>query len=262
MAKPSKFNFTKECTAMLVRLGAQPHDNEFGGGYDLVLKTVAGPLQCHAHDDWLACKFRDVQSAVKRIHQGDLNQFSGKWNWMYNKPTRLDLVDLSERLAGVADLSDNRLCRAYAKSLEQLTDQDHAPDVCLTYVYQDADNYKVARDVFFRGAFRDPKNLNSLVLSLDMSTGDASLIPGELGLDDLQDSFPGTQNQWDPYRDHPFHEVTSIIAVPFEEERVCDERRFKEFVREVFAHVITAGWDESYRPDFYPAMKQRFNQSQ
>jgi len=86
-----KFDFQKSCHAMLVELGAvhlQPSQNESDR---MTLQTLAGPMQCKSFDDWLHCQFDDEKAAAKIVRSGSFNQFSGKWNWHFTKPTATDL---------------------------------------------------------------------------------------------------------------------------------------------------------------------------
>lgn len=80
-----KFNFEKATADLLTELGGTPvdwHRPQFE------LQTIAGRLVCTPFENWVACKFDDEKLAVKKIAEGSLNPFSGKWNWHYaDKPT-------------------------------------------------------------------------------------------------------------------------------------------------------------------------------
>ncbi len=50
------------------------------------IETIIGRLDVTPIDDFIACRFDDVEKAKKHfgittIQQGRLNPFSGKWNW-------------------------------------------------------------------------------------------------------------------------------------------------------------------------------------
>lgn len=247
-------NFKAKCNAMLKLLGATP-----GGLYEVTLPTVAGALYCVAHDDWLACKFDNVKLAKRLIEHGDLNIFSGKWNWTYPEPGPETALDLYWNLAQVVDMSEDDLGQGYLQALAALP-QDVKLNTRLTYMYQDADNFKTSRSVVFSDGVRSLSSLSALLLALDRSEGEPSFIPGAVDLDDLQDSFNGCESRWDPERDHPWHEITSLVPVVADEVKETDERSIIEFSDQLTRLVILSGWDENYKPAFYPEMKRRHDQ--
>lgn len=68
----------------LEALGARP--NFAAGGYDCTLQTEAGPLSVSVYDDWVACRFEDVDRAKALLPHGyhdRLNRHTGKWNHLY-----------------------------------------------------------------------------------------------------------------------------------------------------------------------------------
>lgn len=88
-----KFNFAKSCAVMLVELGATPcewHTPKFA------LDTIAGRMTVTPYGDWAACRFDDEKLAVKTIFFGNLNPFSGKWNWHFDKPGYQAIETLKE----------------------------------------------------------------------------------------------------------------------------------------------------------------------
>jgi hypothetical protein len=89
-----KFNFAKVCTDMLKDLGAVESDCSYG----MSIQTIAGRLQLHAYDTWLATRFDDEKAAVRLIGDGSLNPYSGKWNWHFTKPTQSDVDWLRSRI--------------------------------------------------------------------------------------------------------------------------------------------------------------------
>jgi hypothetical protein len=83
----ARFNFTNAVSDGLRHLGARQ-----GGPYGWQLDTVAGILNITPYDNWVACRFDEVQRANQTIGFGTLNRYSGKWNWHFDKPTRADAV--------------------------------------------------------------------------------------------------------------------------------------------------------------------------
>lgn len=64
------------------------------------LPTILGKLSISVYDDWLACRFEDIDRAVRHFGEGGrglLNPNSGKWNWGCGE--RALAVDLFERWA-------------------------------------------------------------------------------------------------------------------------------------------------------------------
>lgn len=252
MTRPSAFNFRKACFNMLEGLGAVHSTNGV-----LILDTIAGPLNCSVQDDWLACNFDEVGKAVKMITNGEVNRFSGKWNWMFTKPGMDELLRLRANLAQVINMKDNELSRAYLEELVKLEPRQPI-NTRLTYMYRDGDNYKTSRDVVFEGGFRDSKYLNTLLLAFDTSEDNPSIIPGQIGLGDLQDGFSGCESRWDPERDHPWHEVVGLTPIPVGQEGgTLDSRTIWEFSDELVRQVVDQGWNTAYLPPFYPEMAKR-----
>ena len=71
------FNFKSEVETMLRELGAVDGDR----WYILRLETAAGPLDLCPQDNWLACRFVDVDRARQVLGKNPrLNTFSGKLN--------------------------------------------------------------------------------------------------------------------------------------------------------------------------------------
>ena len=48
---------------------------------DYNILTTAGVLKITVYDDWLACRFDNVALAKEQVRAGNLNKWSGKWNW-------------------------------------------------------------------------------------------------------------------------------------------------------------------------------------
>lgn len=90
-----KFDFPTACREMLIELGAVEADDY------LHLPTIAGNLRLAPYDTWLATRFDDVNAAKSHIGFGQLNPFSGKWNWHFVKPTTGDVQFLKEQIKRV-----------------------------------------------------------------------------------------------------------------------------------------------------------------
>ena len=256
--KKSSFDFEAACTRMLMMAGAKENGTSFA---KLGLETIAGPMDCSPYEDWLACRFVDVEKAKQVIGASSLNPFSGKWNWHYTKPTPTDLIGLQSVIAHVAMPSGDvkEIVDSYEAGCKEL----RAPsDILVCYQYRDADNYKVARGVCFRGGPFGSGTLQSMLFAMDRPFGPPMFIPGLVGLDDLQDSFEGGESQWDPERDSPWHEFLSIESIPVGRGQNYADGDFTEFVERVQMQGLISGWDESYRPSFYPVMAARYEQAQ
>jgi hypothetical protein len=71
--KPATFKVDTE--AYLTSIGARPWPN---GLYAYVLDTIIGALWITPYDDWIACRWKDVEKARAVV---DCNPCSGKWNF-------------------------------------------------------------------------------------------------------------------------------------------------------------------------------------
>lgn len=89
-----RFDFPQACAAMLQSLGAQPAEYS----YPWQLQSVAGVLRLHPYDNWLACRFEDVAAAKALVGHGQLNPYSGKWNWHFDQPNAEDVAFLRTQL--------------------------------------------------------------------------------------------------------------------------------------------------------------------
>jgi len=260
VSKPTRksvdFEFQSACQRMLVRLGATQ-----GGRYDMVLPTVAGPMYCTVYDDWLACMFDDVARAKQVVTSGRLNPFSGKWNWHYTKPGPAELVSLYRQLCTVAVVADGaaELQQQYEDSVA-LASIRPSLSTRLTYMYRDADSYMVSRSVVFTGGSRWATCFRPLLIALGDVDGRVRFVPGQVGLEDLQDGFDGCETRWDPERDHAHHEVTGLEAVidPVAAEADPAGRSIDEFIEDVCQLAAVRGWDPDYRPPFHAQMRERY----
>lgn len=99
----------------------------------------------------------------------------------------------------------------------------------LSYMYRDADNYKVYRDVVFSGELRTNMILDELNKQLEM------FVPSQIDLDDLQEELQIYDSQ-DHETDHCWHEITDITST---DEEPTDERTIHEFALQVFKTSFT-----------------------
>ncbi len=85
--KKLRFDFPAAVITALPGLGARE-----GGRYGWQLDTIAGLLDIRPYDDWIACRFDDVERAKAQVSSGCLNRYSGKWNWHFVDPTAVDVA--------------------------------------------------------------------------------------------------------------------------------------------------------------------------
>lgn len=100
VAQRSRFDFKSACEAMLRRLGAV----ESAGLYPLRIETAAGPLDLWPQDNWLACRFVDVERAKALLGDGwhgKLNPISGKWNHHPAQPDAAAVDAIRDEIARV-----------------------------------------------------------------------------------------------------------------------------------------------------------------
>ena len=88
-----KFNFADAVAANLKLIGARE-----AGPYGWQLDTIGGLLDIKPYEDWIACRFDDVERANEQIRFGQLNRYSGKWNWHFVKPTADDVEYFTAQL--------------------------------------------------------------------------------------------------------------------------------------------------------------------
>ncbi|MBY0465386.1 MAG: hypothetical protein K2W33_10635 [Burkholderiales bacterium] len=148
----------------------------------------------------------------------------------------------------------------YVQVLNRVDNADIDPvDVvtCVSYRYRDGNNYKQATKAYFCGpTSRD--SVNAFLAMLESADGAPSMIPGQIGLEDLQGRF--SSGGWDEDSDHPFHEVASIELMDFNEMSDNDaalvfELSFDEFVKTAFGTLGEAGgWDQAWHPDGMPVL--------
>jgi hypothetical protein len=161
----------------------------------------------------------------------------------------------------------------------------------ISYLYRDGSNYKVDHEVVFAGAItlagRD--RLLGGLLPPDDPDEWGDLIPGQVGLPDLQNTFHrkeiaaleallapreglapdqigptergrletlltdlrGTKPQWREGDDHIYHVITDIHLT---EAPPTDPRTIEAFIEE----VVRTEWDHEWRPAFYEEMVENY----
>ena len=161
----------------------------------------------------------------------------------------------------------------------------------IRYLYRDGSNYKVDHQVIFKGAItlegRD--RLLGGLLPPDDPDEWGDLIPGQVGLPDLQNRFHvreiaaleallapqegparhqigpterdrletlltdlrGTKPQWREGDDHIYHVITDIGLT---ESPPTDPRTIDAFIEE----VVRTEWDHAWRPAFYEEMVENY----
>lgn len=93
--KTARFDFKNAAEAMLRDLGAVDGDR----WYILRLETIAGPLDLCPRDNWLACRFVDVDQARQVLGRDlRLNGFSGKWNFHPDVADAAAVADIRQRI--------------------------------------------------------------------------------------------------------------------------------------------------------------------
>ena len=115
----------------------------------------------------------------------------------------------------------------------------------IQYMYRDADNYKMSGRVIFDGRITEAQ-VRRLAEALD----DGSFIPGQVGIEDLQEKFNDGKGEWIDDRDHPWHEVTGISYTHVLPE---EDRHVGEFVDQ----VAKTTWDPKYLPEAHAEMVER-----
>lgn len=87
--------FKKEVTTWLESVGAVRSDTPVGVlglPYDYRLETTLGILHVSPNDDWVACRWDDVERALATIGPDNMNRHSGKWNHHYTLRTTRDAI--------------------------------------------------------------------------------------------------------------------------------------------------------------------------
>lgn len=76
MQRKRKTTLKQDAEAYLASIGARPWPDGF---YAFVLPTTIGELWITPYDDWIACRWGNVDKA--RAAGLDCNPYSGKWNF-------------------------------------------------------------------------------------------------------------------------------------------------------------------------------------
>jgi len=167
-------------------------------------------------------------------------------------------------------------------------------NTAITYLYRDGANYKVSRTAIFAGPItleaRD-RLLGAMMPSEDQDLWGV-IIPGQIGLQDLQNQFfvdgirgleallapqagpvqaplpetdrahletlldemRATRPMWHPDEDHVFHDVTDISLT---EREPNDPRTIDAFI----AQVEGVTWDQDWLPPFHAEMVENYEAS-
>lgn len=267
MNKKEQAKFADQTRVMFERLGAEALPGESSAWR---LATHLGSLTCKVFaekEPWIAGQFADVAAAKRHfgVTSGALgpnfNPHSGKWNF-HPLPAQVSsseaLVAYARELLKFVKLPE--VAHDFEEEIVGTTSARrglvHGGNTRVSYQYRDADNYKVGLDVVFSGEI-SPWDLKLIALCLQEGE---YFIPGAVGLADLQDSF-GHPSHWDPERDHPHHQITGIGLT---DDEPTDElaRSIGDFADHMAEHGLLglaseSGWDEAYKPYFYPEMRDR-----
>lgn len=167
-------------------------------------------------------------------------------------------------------------------------------NTALTYRYRDGSNYKIQRTVIFAGPItlgaRD-RLIGSMIMPEDEDLWGV-IIPGQVGLQDLQNQFHqeeirmlegilapqqgpvqapiaeadrirfetliselrSTRPMWREDEDHIYHDVIDIVLT---ERAPTDPRRIEDFI----AEVGRVTWDHDWRPSFHAEMVANYEAS-
>lgn len=120
----------------------------------------------------------------------------------------------------------------------------------ISWMYRDASNYKACREQVLEGSLTSEEKdeiRNALEDGL-------YFVPGQIGLDDLQDDFGGCESYWDPDQDHVYHELTGLEDTGQEANRGLTARELLD----AFRRAASKGWDPSHEPAFYGTMQKRW----
>ncbi|MEP3670907.1 MAG: hypothetical protein ABJN42_29780 [Roseibium sp.] len=124
----------------------------------------------------------------------------------------------------------------------------------ISYQYRDADNFKTGATLFLQGLISD-ETKERMRAHCNNDDGQEHFIPGQVGLQDLQDSFV-TPSKWMEDRDHPWHELEMIEDVHVD--TLPKGTATLEVTAEEFAQSFLAtSWDDDWKPEFYDDMKSR-----
>jgi hypothetical protein len=121
-------------------------------------------------------------------------------------------------------------------------------NTALSYKYRDYAGYSTEETVIFEGSLtlEEVNQIKNKFLS-DMTGGwdpeddiYGQIIPGQIGLDDLQDKVGNEGREWDEDLDHIFHVVTDIYATGSENTH--------GLVKSFMDRVLGVSWDLFYEP--------------
>lgn len=239
------FDFQHAVSDLLARLGVEPLA---GAPYDRKLQTRFGGMQLKVYDDWVACRFENIEAARLGLPPGRLNPHSGKWNWHFERPGFDDLLALARELADVRFDDDD-----IEEILPAAGWGDEGRNTALSYIYRDGANYKTDHKIVLGGDVS--KADVKLIYACCMLEAHPYFIPGQIELPDLQDGFCGGMSRWNDEFDHPHHELHEISRTDGPATKGSPSSRA---VVCAFLRVATGGgWDDAYEPPFVEAMRAR-----
>lgn len=123
-------------------------------------------------------------------------------------------------------------------------------NTAISYEYRDGSNTKTAKTIVLQGSLTEGRITD--VMKATLGDDDKSwIIPGQVGLPDLQDSF-ASLSVWREELDHPWHSILLI------EPTDADLTPGIEMSAMTLASALeTAKWDEAWEPACRPLMDLR-----
>lgn len=152
---------------------------------------------------------------------------------------------------------------AYEDDDEPNADQKEGQDdantnVLITYMYRDQSNYKAHGEAVVAGPVPNVDMLSLLYLAGDREDHEY-IIPGQIGLPDLQNEFNGGEAQWDDDRDHPWHELQDVTLTAQSPTVDITWAQLQEKLVDLL--VGQEKWNENHRPADYEAMCERYREA-
>lgn len=137
---------------------------------------------------------------------------------------------------------------------EHDADFGEGKNVMVELMYRDASNFKAHGEAVIAGPVANPGILALLHHAADHEDNDF-IIPGQIGLPDLQNSFNEGQAQWDDDRDHPWHELHAVFLT---DDEPTVEITWPVLQEKLVDFIVGKDkWNENHRPDGYEDMVKR-----
>lgn len=132
-------------------------------------------------------------------------------------------------------------------------------NVLVEYMYRCASNYKTHGEAVIAGPVPNAGMLALLHHAADHEDNHF-IIPGQIGLPDLQNNFNDGQAQWDDERDHIWHELHDISLT---DQEPTVEITWPALQEKLVDFIVGKDrWDESYLPAEYEGMRNRRREAQ